>query len=759
MARERRNGRIAIGVILAVFILTSFAYSVVNPLHEATDELRHYRFVRYVATQRGLPVQGKLECRAQGHHPPLFYTVAAVFTGWVDTGQPVCAEPETNPFWAYRYWEVGRDNKNQYLHGADETFPWAGEALAAHLARLVNVFIGAGVVWLTWAIGRAVWPERPWLAVGGAAFVAFNPMFAFMAGAVNNDVIAAFSGAALTLACVRLVRDEAGLRPRWGWVLGALFGVALLSKFNLLAMGATAAVAVTGVAWRRKQWRGWWGIVWRAALMTLLIAGWWFVRNQILYGEPTGIRRLTELWGVRDPEESWGVAIFELPYVWTSLWGRFGYGQVPLPQAIYDGLWGLTLFAGAGLLAPLLRRQWDEIRAVGFPLLLLGLNILLFFAVIFNYLLVSPAGPMGRFFFPALPSMALLMVYGLSQWGRRKGEGRRRKGEGWGLAVLLNAGMWALSLVALFGYLAPAYARPPAFPAAAELPNPVNVQFDGLVKLRGYHFTPEVVRPGEPVQLDLYWEVTGRPPGDFLLFVHLQDNVGMVAQRDTHPGLGHFPSRLWRPGDRFVESIRLYVPETAYTPVTATLSAGFYAADEGYRLGITGPDGTGLGDALPLGTVQIAPAAAEAPVPNPGNYNFDNEIRLAGYEYDQRQITAGQPLTVTLYWEALEDTPPDYNLEIELRQPPGEDWHTVKGEGRRPQPPTTSWTPGVITMTRRAVETTAVLPGEYTVHVALIDRESKAPQNIVAEDGHWLDDHLLLGKVQIRPPTQGKNSN
>ena len=106
----------------------------------------------------------------------------------------------------YRYWDVGVDNKNQYLHDEEEAFPWSGEALAAHLARLVNLLIGAGVVLITWLIGRTIWPQRPALALGGAAIVAFNPMFLYMAAAINNDVIAALAGAAITLAAVRLLR-------------------------------------------------------------------------------------------------------------------------------------------------------------------------------------------------------------------------------------------------------------------------------------------------------------------------------------------------------------------------------------------------------------------------------------------------------------------------------------------------------------------------------------------------------------------------
>jgi 4-amino-4-deoxy-L-arabinose transferase-like glycosyltransferase len=574
---NERLARRAIGAILLTFVLLALAYSVVNPLHEATDELRHYRFVRHVAELRALPVQGALDCSAQGHHPPLYYVLAALATGWVETGHAICHEPPRNPFWAYRYWEVGNDNKNQYLHGADEAFPWRGAALAAHLARAVNVAVGAAVVWLTYLIGRAIWPQRPFLALGATAFVAFNPMFLYMAGAINNDVIAAFSGAAVTLACVRLLRDENGLSRRWGLILGLLYGMALLSKFNLAAIALGVELSVTWVAWRRRQWRLWLEVNLLIALLTALLAGWWFVRNQLLYGEPTGFERVTELWGRREPAESFGVALWELPYAWTSLWGRFGYGQIPLPQPIYDGLWQLTVVGLSGLLLPLARRKMAEWRAVRVPLALLVVNVVTFFAVLFNYLLVSPAGPMGRFFFPALPALALLIFYGLAAWFlavrdglrkvRRVPAGRPTAGHLAAFSLATNLGMLLLALVALCGYLRPAFARPPTFDPDTAVPNPLDAQFDSLVRLRGYALSTDQLRPGEPLDVTLYWEVTGKPPGDFLFFLHLVDAAAgtMVAQRDTHPGLGNFPSSAWEPGDRFVETVRLYLPETAYT--------------------------------------------------------------------------------------------------------------------------------------------------------------------------------------------------
>ncbi len=822
--------------ILAAFLLLGLATSAINPLHEATDELRHYRFIQHIIQRHALPVQGQtsdLPCTIQGHHPPLYYATAALLTFWIDTGRDICYEPPTNPFWDYRYWDVGRDNKNQYLHGPDEAFPWRGEALAAHLARVVNLLFGAATVWLTWATARLIWPRRPALAAGSAAFVAFNPMFLYMAAAINNDVAAAMAGAAVTYACVRLLRDPHGLRPAWGVALGALYALALLSKFNLAAIIVVIEAAVTWVAWRRGQWRQW--LVVNALLVgvTALLAGWWFVRNQRLYGEPTGIEELTQLWGVRDPRESFWLAVSELPYAWTSLWGRFGYGQIPLPGWMYGALFAVLLLAVGGYGVALLRRlssppmdqtpspkgrglgRGPDVLEAPSPnsslregegpvLALLALTVAVFFAVLFNYLLVSPAGPMGRFFFPALPALGILMFYGLTLWGEGRGarfqvpgeeahakalRGQDAKAEKklaflpwrlgffapwrerfpldpgtWNLepsspelilAWAVNLGLIALSLVALFGYLRLAYARPPVWAEGATRPNPITIQFDTLVQLRGYAIDTTAVRPGEPIGIDLYWEVTGRPPGDYLLFVHLVDSEtgALVAQRDTHPGLGNFPSSQWQPGDRFVERLRLYVPETAYVPAMAEVRVGLYAPGS-YRLGITdAATGAGLGDSFPLGGVALTPAAPDAPLPNAGIYRFEDRFRLAGYAYDRRIVPAGEPLTVTLYWTAGPAPAAGYDVQVRLLDEAG---NVVHHEQR---PLGVGW-PASEDAESAAAESAVVAdvhvipgdpnrpPGNYTVQVSVEGADDRRLQ-LVGEDGRWLDDRLLLSAVRV----------
>jgi 4-amino-4-deoxy-L-arabinose transferase-like glycosyltransferase len=757
---SKRRQNMAIVVLILAFIILSLAYSIVNPLHEATDELRHYRFVQHIVQRGTLPVQGEGGCSAQGHHPPLYYAAAALATSWIDTGQDVCYEPPLNPFWAYHYWDVGVDNKNQYMHGEDEAFPWTGAALAAHLSRMVNILIGAGVVLVTYLIGRAIWPQRLYLAFGGAAIVAFNPMFLFMAGAINNDVIAALAGAAVTLAAVRLLRDEEGLRWQWGLVFGLLYGLALLSKFNLAAIIVSIELAISWVAWRKKQWRQWLYVNLLIVIAALLVAGWWFLRNQILYGEPTGVQRLTELWGVRDPSESFSLALIELPYVWTSLWGRFGYGQIPLPSIIYVLLGIFAIVSLSGLLLPIVRREKEELRSVGPCLLLLLVNVGLFFGVIFNYLLISPAGPMGRFFFPALPSLALLMVYGLSRWmillmpRDSAVEEVRGRSRGAILAGLVSGGLLVISLIALFGYLRPAYARPQGY-ARTNLPNESDISFEGFVTLRGYEINRDSVRPGEELEVTLYWEVTAEPPGDYLEFVHFIDEDGfMIAQRDTHPGLGRFPASQWQVGDRFQENVLVEIPDMAYTPASGEISVGFYAPSEGYRLGVYGPDGSLLGDNLPLGKVELAPAEAaagiESMIPNPMLKNFGNELLLRGYMYDRRELSPGESLGVTLYWEPLEGEREDYTIQLRLLNEQGA---VIQTQQERPHAGSTSaWPAGEIVSDRFDIPlSNEIDPGLYPVQLALERVGDEKRAVIFDEDGRWLSDKLRLSPIRVGP--------
>ncbi len=238
--------------------------------------------------------------------------------------------------------------------------------------------------------------------------------------------------------------------------------------------------------------------------------------------------------------------------------------------------------------------------------------------------------------------------------------------------------------------------------------------------------------------------MTGRPPGDYLLFVHLIDAATgtIVAQRDTHPGLGNFPSSQWRPGDRFVERLRLYVPDTAYVPAAAELRAGLYAPGS-YRLGIhDAATGAGLGDSFPLGTVTLEPADPAAALPNAGVYRFEERFRLVGYAYDRRVLAPGEPLTQTLHWTAGPAPAEGYEVQVRLLDEAGNIVH----HEQRPLP---ALPPGQVVADVHVIPPDAARPpGSYTVQVSLEGADDRRLQ-LVAEDGRWLDDKLLLSAVRL----------
>ena len=725
--------RHSISLLLLSFVLLSSGYSIINPLYEATDELRHYRFVRYVVENHALPVQGEEPCRSQSHHPPLFYWLGALVSAGIQTTQPICNKPPINPFWAYRFEEVGTDNKNQYLPNENEAFPWWGDTLAAHFIRFLNIVIGAVTVWLTWLAGRTFYPERKSVAFGGAVLMAFNPMFLYMSGAINNDVLAAGCGALILWLCLRLARSDSGLNRKWGIIFGVAYGIALLSKFNLAATGLLIGMTVTWVAWQKKQWGGWLQVALLSMGVATIIAGWWFVRNYQLYGDPTGFRMVTALWGVRDPRDSWGLVWLELPSAWQTLWGRFGFGQIPLPAFSYRLLEWVTIF---GLIGAII--GWAKKRAGSSYIPLLLLNSLIFFGVLFNYMLVSPAGSMGRFFFPGLPAFSLLIVYGVGQLIELFSERflpqiRQSTIQQWvsgGFAV----GMFIFALWALFGYLHPAYARPPTFAGNAPLPNPINAQFDYFANLRGYELSTTTLTPGEPVDVTLYWEVTGQPPGEYLFFLHLIDieTGAVVAQRDSHPGMGKFPTSQWETGDRFVEQVRVYLPEGAYAPSRLAVSTGLFAQD-GYRLAVTDSTGQLIGDGLPLGELAVQSKGGD--YPNLQVANFNDVADFMGYEVAKRRLPASKEIVISLYWQSKKQ---DAGLiQLHLLDLNG---HFIAGtEVALPA------TDEPMTIRLTGVENA----GNYQLDLALIDPISKQRLPILAEDGHWINNHLLLTQIRV----------
>ncbi len=725
----------ALFVLVSVFLLMATILCFANPLFESTDEIRHYRFIRVLITEKRLPVQGEEPLRAQSHHPPLYYTLSAILSAWVPSEHTGQFDQPLNPYWGYRNWEVGVDNKLQYWHAPAERR--SVDNIAAYIPRLLNVVLGAMTVALTFALSLRVWPASRLLALAPAALVALNPQFIYLSAAINNDVISGLLGTALLYACLVLLQD--GLSKGVTLWLGILFGLGVLSKIHLAAFAPVIVLAVGIAVWRQRileNGKSWWVHGLKACGLIFVIAGlmtgWWFVRNFILYGDLTGMNRLNELWGGRQASGNFWALQQGLPYLWSSMWGRFGYGQIPLPSVFYSAT---GIFCAVGLIGHLKSGTKNGLAG---GLAVFTLAVLLFLAIVSYYILIQPAGAMGRFLFPIYPIFAVIVIAG---WAKLVPSERL-------LTVCVLTGMACFSSISLVTYWYPAVGYPASVTHVS--PSPGSLQFasadmaSSVAQVSDISLFPESIHPGEPVFVTVTWyplEITSEP---YSVFVHLVDDAGaVIAQRDTWPGLGRAPTTSWRVGGSFVDVYRIDVPESVYSPNHATVRFGLY--NTAGRLPLTE---LVTGDSLPEGAVggeveitALDGVAQSGQWPNPLAVNFDNQVELVGYTIEPRRLKAGQSLSLTLYWETLRDPDSNYAVFAQVLDQNWQVWGSK--DGGNP-----GWKTGAVTTEQRIITLLPETPaGTYPIQIGVFDARGRLP--VVTEDGRHLDDRFLLGPIRV----------
>src|SRR5690606_36447883 len=102
------------------------------------------------------------------------------------------------------------------------------------------------------------------------------------------------------------------------------------------------------VSLRLKDWRplivG--GLV--ASGLTVVIAGWWYLRNIQLYGDPTGLNRFLEIVGRRAIPANAAQLWAERDSFTRAFWGFFGGVNVALPDVVYTVF---NVIGGAGIVS------------------------------------------------------------------------------------------------------------------------------------------------------------------------------------------------------------------------------------------------------------------------------------------------------------------------------------------------------------------------------------------------------------------------
>ena len=435
-----RWARAALLLIMLFTLLRSVVWASAQPGWFAPDEDYHWHYVEHLLIEKQFPDLDQPFATAE-----LFTAVVTIKQGQYVKG-PRPTYPGTPHATVKRmkllnsHREATGEPPRQVLHpplyhlGAllvDRAVTERAAVTRLTAMRYWSALLGALGVWAAWLLAAQVLP-RVWQQLAAAALVATQPIVAFSASTMTNDVLALLSLTLVLAWCAHALR--APPRARDGLLLGALLAIAVLSKATLLATIPLAVLSLL-MSWRafRLPWRG---LARLAGLATLVLAAgtaWWLriiiPETHSLLGARVSITSGPAESAANTPK----LDFFDAAYQWlTSAYKGYWFDYLAYEVTTRDLWYYLPLSIGslgiAALLATIVSHRRDLFRAprpeLRQVILLLAAVMALLLPPLWFDTRAAGAGHaftvvQGRFLAPAYPAAAVLFVLAASHVTRR----------------------------------------------------------------------------------------------------------------------------------------------------------------------------------------------------------------------------------------------------------------------------------------------------------------------------------------------------
>jgi hypothetical protein len=309
--------RTAGGMAPAVLPLAAFATACVAwlllvagkfvqiPLEVGFDARHHGLYVEFLRTNGSVPLA------TDGwsvYHPPLFYGIAAILQ-------------------------------------------WLGESVAGAAGGVIGMkalpfLAGLANVWVALALCRRLFPGAASKQFLATVFAAVLPMNLYSAAYFSNETFHALLAGLALLVAVDLLLEPATTTRRV-LLLGSVLGLALLTKFTAVLVAAVIAFFVgckliaverSGPA-RLARLLAWF------ALPPLLLAGWFYLRNVLLFGDP-----LIANWGhlPGETQKWWQQPGFHTAAFYLNFGDSFSHPYLSAFHSYWDSLYS-TLWGDGGI--------------------------------------------------------------------------------------------------------------------------------------------------------------------------------------------------------------------------------------------------------------------------------------------------------------------------------------------------------------------------------------------------------------------------
>lgn len=285
---------------------------------------------------------------------------------------------------------------------------------------------------------------------------------------------------------------------------------------------------------------------------------------------------------------------------------------------------------------------------------------------------------------------------------------------------------------------------------------PVQADYlEGAVSLIGYHLSSETVRPGEPLDITLYFQAHRQTPDvPFELTVQMLTETEMdrVAEFSTPFDQNSIiPMAAWLPGMVIRQPIRLAVPDDLPAPASYLLMVRLWS--DSYDVQITQTDRRPIGpDSLVLVDLPVPPDADPPPPPVASTYHFGDGFTLYGYTLPE-QTVSGDVLSLAFWWRT--DHPSGRYL-IQFVHVFGPEDQLAFSYDQEPFGgafPTTDWPSGIAMTDVWHVSVPADLPpGSYTLFTGMYEWPSLERSSVVDGNGQPVENGLIyLGTLTLGP--------
>lgn len=724
-----------IGIILAAFVVLAAIYSVATPIFEASDEVSHYAVVQHIADTGALPVQQpgvKTSWEQEGSQPPLYYLLVSPIARLIDT-RDVTERMYRNPL-ALPGDPSLDANRNLVIHSPAEDFPWRNTTLAVHLIRFISIMMGAATVVLGYALARRIFPDPRTrsIPIGTALLIAFNPMFIFITASVNNDNLTILLTSLALYLSVLCWYEPTGQVERSGWwrrlLLGVVLGGAALSKISGLTLLPIVALSLSIRHWRERDWRGWIFSGALIALPVLLIAGWWYLRNVQLYGEPFGLDTMVAIAGPRALTLNALIPEFDgFRYSYWALFGAVNIVTFPLAYVVFDLF---TLVSGIGAVIWFVRNR----RSERFVLLsILAAYVLLVFVGVIRWTMMTPASQ-GRLMFPAIGAISLLLWLGwetiindqlaMINWSK--------------LRWVMPAFMLVTAAVVPFRDIAPTYAAPQMI-SEQQLPadlKRLDVDYSDQLRLIGYRVAEPLAR-SDSAEFTLYWQCLKPSEADYSVFVILYGSgspLQEVGKRDAYPYHGLYATRQCQPGQIFADPYKIPIKAGANRPTVLRAQIGLRDRQTQTELAATA--GRQPLSAVMLAVGKLSPQVQEHY--HTQDYRVGDSFTLLDARIERLE---GAP-HLSLTWQATTVPPEAYTTFVHVLDANGKPIGQADGPALNGDYPTDWWSPGETIVDTRPL---ALPPEADRVTIGLYRLADGARLPIVDQNGqHVANDEIVL---------------